>query len=30
MPNEINYLFEVDNEDINKMKKIIIENKNKH
>ena len=30
MPNEINYLFEVDNEDINKMKKIIIENKSKH
>ena len=30
MPNEINYLFEVDNEDINKLKKIIIENKNKH
>ena len=30
MPNEINYLFEIDNEDINKIKKIIIENKNKH
>ena len=30
MPNEINYLFEVDNEGINKLKKIIIENKNKH
>ena len=30
IPNEINNLFEIDNEDINKMKKIIIENKNKH
>ena len=30
MPNEINHLFEIDNEDINKIKKIIIENKNKH
>ena len=30
MPNEINHLFEIDNEDINKIKKIIIERKNKH
>ena len=30
LPNEINNLFEIDNEDINKIKKIIIENKNKH
>ena len=30
MPIEINHLFEIDNEDINKIKKIIIENKNKH
>jgi hypothetical protein len=29
MPSEINYLFEINNEDINKIKKIIIENKNK-
>ena len=28
IPNEINYLFEIDSEEINKMKKIIIENKN--
>ena len=30
IPNEINYLFEIDSEEINKMKKIIIENKNKY
>lgn len=29
IPNEINYLFEIDSEEINKMKKIIIESKNK-
>ena len=29
MPNEVNYLFEIDSEEINKMKKTIIENKNK-
>ena len=29
IPNEINYLFEIDSEEINKMKKNIIENKNK-
>ena len=29
IPNEINNLFEIDNEDINKIKKIIIESKNK-
>ena len=30
IPNEINDLFEIDSEEINKMKKIIIENKNKY
>ena len=30
IPNEINKLFELDNEEINKMKKFIIENKMKH
>ena len=30
IPNEINYLFEIDSEEINKMKKIIIENKNNY
>ena len=30
IPNEINYLFEIDNEEINKMKKYIIESRNKH
>ena len=29
IPNEINYLFEIDSEEINKIKKFIIENKNK-
>ena len=29
MPNEVNYLFEIDSEEINKMKKTIIENKDK-
>jgi hypothetical protein len=29
LPKEVNYLFEIDSEEINKMKKTIIENKNK-
>ena len=29
LPNEVNYLFEIDSDEINKMKKTIIENKNK-
>ena len=30
IPNDVNKLFELDNEEINKMKKFIIENKMKH